>query len=335
MSRCSKSQRQNLIFQYLKDLNESSALTINQIHEKLEIEGIKVSRKAVTRDIDDLSSSHGICSTETRPNKYFAFSDFGIKYDLSLSEPTLQALMIALNNLRQTSHNYFHGMTIEAETAILDSLDEKLSRKLRESKDRYHFECSTAGKPTESDSKDFQTVMQAIRENKVITFKNYSPYQDKEYNERLRRFAPYIFSLSAGTPFLVAKDIEDGNIKMLRVTRMREVELTDLSFTPDDINEINLESVIGGFGGPNENSEEIKVICNSQMGTYFKERTIHKSQTVEKLGEDKYLVSFNCANSREIIRMIASFGGCVKSVEPVQIYSEVKKIWSQGLKNAS
>ena len=335
MSKCSKSQRQNLIFQYLKDLDEGSALTINEIHKKLEIEGVKISRKGVTRDIEELSTSHGICSTETRPNKFYAFSDFGLKYDLSLSEPTLQALMIALNNLRQTSHNYFHGMTIEAETAILDSLDEKLSQKLRDSKDRYHFECSTAGKPSESDAKDFQTVMRAIRENKVISLKNRSPYQDKEYNEKIREFAPYIFSLSAGIPYLVAKDMNDGKFKRLRLTRVHEVSITEKEFTPRDLCDIDLDPVIGGFGGFKEGPSEIRIICSSNMGTYFKERTIHKSQKVEKLEDDKYLVSFNCAHSREIIRLIASFGGSVKSVEPVQVYSEVKKIWSQGLKNAS
>jgi len=337
MGTISKSRRQELVFRLLKGLNEEAGLCPQTIKKRLESEGVKVNLRTIRRDLEDLSRSHGICSTEgERPERFFAPDDFAFTHELHLNENTLQALMIALNDLKFTSHEYFRNVTTEAETAILDCLDENLARRLRESKKRYHFAYSSGGRPADSDIQDFEKIMQAIRENKVIICKNESPYKDKAYNGRERRFAPYVFILSSSIPYLIAQDQEDKTFKKLRATRIKDVRLSEDSFDPVAFEDkVHFDSLIGGWGGLSEELVDFKITCDQRMATYFTEKAIHPSQKVAKTNDNRFEITFSCAHSKELARMIASFGGSVKAVEPLNLYREIKEIWESGLKSAS
>ena len=134
MRKLTKFRRQDLIFQFLKVRSEQSALSVNEIRDLLKNEDIDVDLRTIRRDLVELSNSHGLLSTETRPERYYPSKDYEIKYQLYLNEKTLQVLLIALNNLKFTSHEYFKNFSTEAETAILNSLDQLLVDDLKKSK---------------------------------------------------------------------------------------------------------------------------------------------------------------------------------------------------------
>ncbi len=71
------------------------------------------------------------------------------------------------------------------------------------------------------------------------------------------------------------------------------------------------------------------------MATYFQERVIHSTQVVEKISQNLYEITLNCAKSSELARLISSFGGHVNSVQPNSLYDEVKEIWESGIKNVA
>ena len=335
MKKISKNRRQDLIFQVLKGRDADTSLSAMDIENALKTEGVIVDLRTIRRDLTDLTDTHGLASTESRPEKFYPAKDYELKYELHLNENTLQVLLIALNNLKFTSHDYFKNFSTEAETAILNSLDTKIAETLRESKTKYFFDYSTAGKPAGANTKDFEKIMIAIRENKIITCNNDSPYRSDEYNSKRRRFAPYIFILTSGIPYLIVQDQYDFTFKKLRATRIKNVHLSTKSFERVKIeNEIHLETLIGGWGGLSEGAEEIKVNCDAQMATYFQERIIHPTQIVKKLSKDSFEITFNCAKSSELARLISSFGGSVSSVSPSDLYENVKAIWSSGMNKA-
>ena len=131
MRNITKQSRHEIIFQILKSRDKDSALSAKEIHQRILNEGIEINLRTIRRDLESLSASHGLSSDEGRPEKYFPFKDFNFKYDLQLNENTLQVLMIALNNLKQTSHEYFENLATQAETTILNSLDTTLAQELR------------------------------------------------------------------------------------------------------------------------------------------------------------------------------------------------------------
>jgi predicted DNA-binding transcriptional regulator YafY len=315
MGKLTKARRQDIIYEYLRGKDQDSSLSASEIHQRLVAEQIDIDLRSVRRDLTELSETHGLVSTDSRPERFYSSKDFSLKYKLELSESSLQVLMIALNNLKQTSHEYFHDLTTEAETAILNSLGESFQEELRETKERYYYSYGSSGKPESTSLKDFDKIMQAIRKNKVFTCKNNSPYKDKDYNERRRKFAPYIFILNSGAPYIIAKDMDDLKFKKLRMTRITEVRLTPSTFEPTDIDQINLEGMIGGYGGLDEPIVDIVIQCSNIVATYFKENIIHQSQVIEKK-DDHYLVKLRCSKSKELGRVIKSWGKEIYSTTP-------------------
>ncbi|MBT7609466.1 MAG: WYL domain-containing protein [Bacteriovoracaceae bacterium] len=336
MKKISKNRRQDLIFQVLKGRDEEAALSAMDIENALKMEGVVVDLRTIRRDLTDLTDTHGLSSTESRPEKFYPAKDYELKYELHLNENTLQVLLIALNNLKFTSHDYFKNFSTEAETAIFSNLEPKVEEELRSSKNRYYFDYSTGGKPSNSNIKDFEKIMQAIRENKIITCTNESPYKDEEYNSRRRKFAPYVFILTSGIPYIIAEDQEDKVLKKLRMTRLKDVRHSTKSFTPNNFEEkLNLGNLIGGWGGISEDSENIEIICDDYMATYFRERVIHPSQKVSPITDKSFKIEITCALSSELSRLISSFGGHVEKVMPQRLNDEVKEIWESGLKKAA
>lgn len=336
MGKITKQRRQELIFQILKGRCNDDGLTATQVHERLSNEGHLIDLRTVRRDLDDLTTSHGLCSDELRPERYYPAKDYQLKYEIHLNENTLQVLLIALNSLKFTSHDYFKNFATETETIIFNSLNTEVAESLRQSKEKYYFDYSTAGKPAASNTKDFEKIMNAIRENKIITCNNDSPYKSEAYNEKRRRFAPYIFILTSGIPYLIVQDQNDLTFKKLRATRIKNVKLSKESFERVDIkNEIHLETLIGGWGGISKDSIDVRINCDSRMATYFQERIIHPSQEITKISENEFEVSFCCARSSELTRLISSFGGHVNSVTPDDLYQEVREIWEAGMKKVA
>lgn len=328
MGSITKQRRHEIIFQILKGRDINSALSANEIHSLIMNEGIDINLRTIRRDLEVLSESHGLSSDEGRPERYFPFKDFQFKYDLQLNENTLQVLMIALNNLKQTSHEYFVNLATEAETAILNSLDTKVAQELRKSKRKYLFTYSTEGRPISNNIKDFQNLMLALRENRTIHCKNNSPYKEEVYNNRVRHFAPYKFILNSGTPYLIVQDLEDGEFKNLRATRISEVQVSNEIFTPEkEDNFIHLENQIGGWGGLNKDAVNIVITIDEGLAIYFKEKSIHTSQKLKRIKDNIYELKLKCALSTELIRFFAGFGEHIYSVKPKKLKDQILEIY--------
>lgn len=328
MGNITKQRRHEIIFQILKGRDISSALSATEIHSKVNNEGIEINLRTIRRDLEELSKSHGLSSDEGRPEKYFPYKDFQFKYDLQLNENTLQVLMIALNNLKQTSHEYFENLALEAETTILNSLDSKLAQELRDSKEKYQFNYATEGRPISKNIKDFENLMFALRESRIITCKNNSPYKDKEYNSRIRNFAPHKFILNSGTPYLIVEDLDDGMFKNIRATRVTDVNVSSDKFSPKNVKHfIHIKEQFGGWGGLQKDAVEVTVICDKGFATYFEEKIIHPSQNLTKLSNNKYKLKLNCALSTELIRFFAGFGEHIESISPKELKNQIIEIY--------
>ena len=105
MSSSNQLKRHQEIHLILKNHNEESALSLSEIHEKLS-EEFKVTRKTVERDLDLMSSTHRILSTESYPHRFFAEEGFKVDYQFNFSDAELQTIILALQNLYQTSPDY-------------------------------------------------------------------------------------------------------------------------------------------------------------------------------------------------------------------------------------
>ena len=336
MDKIAKHRRHEIIYQLLRRHDEDSGLTAVEVHGMLKREGIKTDLRTIRRDLIDLSSTHGLSSNGQRPERYYPSKNFQFKYELQLNENTLQVLFIALNYLKYTTHEYFRHFATEAENAILDSFDTRVVEDLRAAREKYYFDFSTSGRASPSDLKDFEKIMTAIRDNRVISCINSSPYKDSVYNQKRRTFAPYMFILTSGIPYLIVQDRDDGVFKKLRVTRVGQIKILKETFDPIHYKDyFHLSQIVGGWGGIEDEAVKIHITADCQMATYFQEKSIHRTQKVTQKEEDKYEIEFECAISHEIVRLLSSFGGHIEKVKPDYLFEEVKAIWAEGLKKVA
>ena len=334
MPKNSPTYRREMIHKLLK----KGPATISNLHKRYNnTYSDNVSYKTIERDLQYLSKYYKIADTEEYPCRYYVDENYCPDYELTLNEEQLQATMIALEYLKQTGHDYFATKCQEAQTVILNKLPKGLAHDLEENSQKYFFNSGTAGKPQGIDANALESVLFAIRKGKTIHCKNRSPYKDVQYNNRLRHFAPLVFSMTAGVPYIIVQDMDDTKIKRIRATRLSDVEISEINIEKELVKNLkkDLKNSFGGYGGVNEDTVKFEIICSKIVRTYFLERKIHSSQQIGKLSDNKYLITFEVAGSSEIPKFLASFGGDIVNVKPKSVFDEIKMIWKSGLKKAS
>lgn len=328
-----KAKRHELIVQILRGLSDESALTITEIFEALKSRGEDIDSRTVRRDIDDLSSDYGLLSTEDYPQRFYLSSDFHFKHQVQFSEPELQVLMIALNNLKQTSDLYFEKVASSLETLIMKNLPTETVKALRVESKKYFFDFSLVGKPQSSIEKDFEAILLALRTNKCFSCKNISPYKKMTNQERIRTFAPHRFVLTAGVPYLLVQDMDDLQIKRLRLNRVKQVKILEREVDQKlkvDWTKYTTDS-LGGYGGESQVNEEVEIICDERMAIAFQEKKIHKTQKVDQIDEDRFRLSFKVPLSFEFQRMIASYLPHIYEINNESLRTEILKKFSKAL----
>lgn len=322
------------IREILKYRTESSAMTIREIHCELQNRGFDCVKKTIERDIKDLSSSYGLCSIGKKPERFFSPGNFNFNQNISLDYYSLQTLFMALQNLKRTSHYYFSDQVDECESVLMNSLNRELVEELKYSREKFYFDYGLSGRPVGDDVQGIKKVLLALREERIVKCKNISPYKSGEYNKRYRMLAPLYFVLSSGMPYLMAIDMEDneGLVKRFRMTRLKEVEI--LGPFSKDLKDVKYdhEKSIGGWGGTGMKCEEVKILATEKVGTFFIEKNLHPTQTVEKLSNDDFLIKLNVPLSDELIRNLASFGGNILHVSPQHLFDKITGIWESGVK---
>lgn len=305
----SKSQRKNLILGLLRGRTSESALSVLELTKLLVDKNIDVTDRTVRRDMLELSSEFGLASTEDFPERYFLTADYHIKHQILFSDVELQVLLIALNNLKHTSDKFFESVAAGIEGHILKNLPTDALKVLQTESKKYFFDMSLAGKPKSSAEKNFGLILEALRTNKCFTCKNISPYKSRKLQERLRSFAPYRFVLTAGVPYLLVQDLDDKQIKRLRVNRIESVKLLERDV--DHSLKVNWEKYttqsLGGFGGEAQELHRVIINCDETMANYFIEKTIHASQKVQQLDEGSFRLQFDVPLSHDFVRLVASF----------------------------
>ncbi len=290
--------------------------------------GFDYSQKTIERDLDALTLERGIVATDSFPKRFYAIGDFDFKQELVLDFSVIETIHIALQNLKETSHDYFDEHVKRAELAFEEALDSDLRDHLIGVKHKYHFDYGLTGKPTHSNSHNIKLILSALREEKTFSCYNNSPYKDKSATKHL---APLYFVLSSGMPYLIAKDLDDNSVpyKRFRLTRLCKVKVEGVF----DILEFQIpyESInsIGGWSGE---SKKIRIHANERLGTFFLEKVLHPTQRVEKLNSDEYLISFTAPLSSELVRIIAGFGGDIHHISPHELEDDVSNIWNEALK---
>lgn len=322
----SKVQRQNLVKRLLSHTSEESALSISEITQRLKAQGVSINRKTVERDIDELSTQYPLVETGSNPKRFYFSGDFKLDFELVFDENQLQTIILALQSFKQMSPQSLKVLCHEVETTLVTKLPSALSREFDRLKTISHAAPTVLGEGDDSGPDVLQTVLLCLRQEKIFHC---------EYNNqsRVRKFAPLRLHF-VGAPYLYVYDCEDGEIKLLRISRIKSAKMTEDKVDTKRSNEIKLDYVFGGYGRGTEKIINYAITCTKPMAQKFTEQKIHPTQRIEVLKEGLFKITFTIHDSLEVTRLLAQYGEFIKKIEPESEYEKVKNIWEKGLKSS-
>ena len=187
----------------------------------------------------------------------------------------MQAVFIALENLRWTSHDYFKKTCEEALITLMKELPSYITHDSENFAARYFFNNGSSGRPTSSkgriDINGIDTLMSAIRQGCDIKCTYCSPYKDNTSWTKVRHYSPLVFSLTAGTPYLVVFDHADQEYKRIRVNRIKDISQLEIKTDLTRLKHItHLRESFGGWGGLfNEDVVHFEIIGTKVIGTFL------------------------------------------------------------------
>jgi predicted DNA-binding transcriptional regulator YafY len=329
-----KQDRQNRLLSYLLMSDEQNAFSVADLFQRLKSDGFEINRKTVDRDIAQLSLEHpGLCEIEGRPARYYFEPGYQVHYSINFKEDHLQTIIIALQNLQTMGCPTVADLCRETEDVLLSKLSAYDRKDFAQLKSKSTIAKTVLGKSQGTQKDTYKQVFDCLRRERAFLCHYQSPY-DQLVEKRL--FHPLMLHFVGGAPYLFVYDSLDKNkIKILRLSRIRDVEVTiervDLSYK----DKINLEHAFGAYGTGSEKIIAYTIYCTTPMANKFKEQQIHPSQVVEKIEEDLYRIEFNLNDSHEIIKYLSQFAESIKKIEPEDIYKKVQAIWEAGLKKTA
>ncbi len=325
-----KNERHHLLYGILKSrTSENHALTVTEIFELLSRE-VQVDRKTVARDLEEMSGPYKLLETEEKPKRFYVSSDFSPDYDLSFNEEELQSLILSLENLRHVAPSGMEKMISGVKSKILTKLPKSLSEDFARFQEKLVVTDSIVGVEQGEDEDAIKLILEAIRSERVISVKNYSPYKKEKPKSRV--IHPLLLNLTGGIFYLIASDPEDKNkIKRFRLSRLKEVEILSEKTKLKSSSVLKkLDFSFGGYGTGEEELLEYKIKCTGELAIFFKERKFNRTQKMKELRAGEWEVSFESRSSREITRLLAGFGDDLLSVSPKEIKDQILQIWSLG-----
>jgi predicted DNA-binding transcriptional regulator YafY len=334
-SALSKQARQQEIYNVLRHhIDDETALAVTEIRNRLEDKDITVSAKTIQRDLEDMSTSHMIESSFTKPTRYYCSGDYDPDYQLTFSESELKVLSLSMMSYREMA-DPFHRSLCDQTVTIFRSKLPKIIAKEFDSLSDYTIVSPGIRSVSGADTRrNYQKILEALKDKRQIQCENHSPYKEPEQRNEVRTFNPLKLHLVGGEHYLIVYDDRDQKLKRLKICRLQDVKILS-SAVPKEYFERSLEQdlSVGGFGGPGENQVTYEICCDEVMATLFGEKLFHPSQSISRTAEG-YVIRFTTNPSIEIARYFSGWAKHIHWVSPNALQDEIEEIWFAGLARA-
>nr|HMR05141.1 WYL domain-containing protein [Polyangiaceae bacterium] len=139
-----------------------------------------------------------------------------------------------------------------------------------------------------------------------------------------RRFVePYVTWIVNGRPYLVGFCRTANEVRTFALARVLAAEVLDEDYDIDP--SFNVADYVGkGVGVYHGAVHEIVLVLAAEVAHLARERTLHRTQTVEPLMDGRALLRIQAAGLPEVAAWVASFGGNVRAVEPPELVEMVR-----------
>ncbi|MEI6603351.1 MAG: WYL domain-containing protein [Clostridia bacterium] len=316
MADASQMQRQHFLLSILAD--RKSGFTANELLNYASRAGYDVSKRTISRDIDDLSSSFLIYETEeAKEVRYFLEDRLHGLVELNLDE------MITLYYLKEMVDAHASSDLATSAKAFLSKLISNLSSDkstfISKFKDAIRVEHEQGQSADQLDVSMLQKLRDAIAEQQTIEICYYALINDEMTT---RKVDPYFLELSEGNYKIVGHCHLRGCLRAFNVSRIKTLKLEKASFKkPENFYE---EYVKGRFDKlAADQKENLKFKLWGNAAKLVKEYESRRADKITSVEHGKIIFERKAAITDDVIMWVLSYGDEIEVLEPQALKDKV------------
>lgn len=324
----SVSQRQIYILSLLSE--NPKGYRADEIQERLRNWDIDVSRRTISRDIDELSLNYSI-GEEERNGKIYYFAD---KYTLKNVDFTIEDL-VSLAFTKEMLKEYEHlDMGRHAITFIEKIVESSAAlNKLQFESLCGHFRWpeKKSRNTDRVDSKIEKTIQNAIDSRRKICIDYYSFTSD----ECTRRIIHPYRLLLIDSYFCVEGYCElRKEVRRFRISRIMKIEILDVKFELGEKENELQESQEAFLELTGRKTEDIELLFTGESIRYVKEYEAKRAKRIEEREEGLYFYQ-KAAVAPDVVRWVRGFGAEVEVIKPRWLKQQLADEARMRLKNGN
>ena len=324
----SVSQRQIYILSLLSE--NQKGYQAEEIRERLKNWDIDVSKRTITRDIDELSLNYGI-GEEERNGKTYYFADKYTLKNVDLTIEDLASLAFAKEMLKEYEHLDMGHHAI----SFIDKIVENSAslNKLQFESLCGHFKKSGSktGNMDLVDSKIEKMIQNAMDSHNKISIEYYS-FTSDECTKRIVH--PYKMLLMDSYLCLEGYCELRKETRRFRLSRIKGIEVLDAKFEKEGEKNGNPEQKEVFLKLAGGEIEDMELLFTGESIRYVKEYEAGRAKKLEETDSGLYFYQ-KTAIAPDVVRWIRGFGPEVNVIKPqwlkVQLQEEAGKRLETGL----
>jgi predicted DNA-binding transcriptional regulator YafY len=298
-------------------------LQAKELWSNLELQGHKVSKRTVYRDLEALEAAGFPVVRQGEGSAELWKIDSGAKVGryLTLSARELLGLYFA-----RGLFSPLRGSSIYPDLeAVFEKLEKYLGTTARAHLEEISKEISFQPKVYESQNLSnevVETVRAAITEGHVLKCVYWSAHRGVS---GVRRLGPHSMLYSKGALYLIAEDLESSEIKLFALSRLSSPELCDEAYSAPQVDPSEwLSNSIGVFRTAGSEPVQVKIRFSGELAPYIQDRIWHPTQRLAAVDGGAIELELRVSITPELVRWITGFGSAAVVMKPEELKSEVR-----------
>lgn len=312
MADTSQVERQLYILALLSENHRG--YTLDDIINSLDRVGISVSRKTIERDIDYITENFFVYEEEKKGKTYY----YASKYSLENISFNIMEL-ISLYFIREVLKSFTQIDVGNVALKLIDRIVES-SRKIDRSYVASLNEIFKVNIPVNNcekgiNSQFLSTIRKAI-ENMSTLYIEYFSFSKNEISKR--EFDPYYLEIQGNCYHIVGFCHLRNEIRDLRVSRIKQLELTDKTFRrPDNFYETYNQQKFDKLAGKEKIRLKLKFTGNAAR--YIKEYESFRADIINECDNGNLIFERVTTMTPDIVEWVLKYGDEVEVIEPKKL----------------
>ena len=301
-------RRRALILDYLCTKSKDSAASITEIYKHFKVQhDIKEDRKTFERDIIKLSIDNRIIEVnhDNKTTRYFAVREKKtplLNFKVGIDE--IFTLVTAISTFKQTAPQFFskscEKILIDLGKSLKDEDQEsfKLIRSITTATQGIDGQSQAVSNP------EFEKLMKAIINRNCFKCQ-IAYFLNEKKTPETKHYMPLSFYFSNNTPYLYVYDLVKKENRLLRATRLINIEVMDRQADPKKVQATTSELGPHFSGYGSKNLFKYQITCDQAFATFFLERPFAKPYELTPIKDNLYRLSFELNDNDQLVRLLA------------------------------